>query len=107
METSISEEDGGSYAKFFLLVVVVLLGISYVRHVDDTRKYESKAMTEHERIVSTTDGTELVRVRHIPVRTPDGNCSLTVQRYERRSEEKDLFREPPHTTTLECDKSAM
>lgn len=104
MEAEIREDNGSSYAKFFLFVIVVLLGISYIRHVDDTRKYETKARAEHERIVSTTDGTELVRVRHVPVRTPDGNCSLTVQRYERMSE-KDLFSEPSHTSTLECGKS--
>ncbi len=105
MESRISEEDNSRFnVKALIFVIVALFCIAIFRGQSDARVRMTKAMAEHDRIMSTTDGTGLVRVRHVSVKTPDGNCSLTVQRYERRSEEKDLFSEPPRTTTLECSK---
>ncbi|MCR4286274.1 MAG: hypothetical protein NUW00_05245 [Candidatus Kaiserbacteria bacterium] len=61
----------------------------------------------HEGIIATThdvsNGADLVRIRHQPLVSEGGRCSLTVQRYSRKNT-RIPYTEPPEYIMLDCTK---
>lgn len=87
-------------------VAVIGIGISVAMAYGTNVRYETsveRAQATHARIVETTTdasgGSDTVRIRQAPMTyARDGSCSITVQRYLRRTPD-DLYAEPPKVET--------
>lgn len=92
--------------RFMFVVTVIAITLILVLLMDNKNKRTRASQVRfHDDVMATTvdasGGTGLVRLQQQVTRTPDGACTITVQRYERNST-NDLFLRQPIIETLPC-----
>lgn len=108
-------KPASNWVPFLIVVAFVLVALSVVvgtKQATEERidKKRARQQAYHDVVMATTNdvsrGSGLVRIRQATVRTSDGACTTTVQRYVRNST-NDLFLGPPSFETFQCSGATM